>query len=110
MFVMVGQSLMMFVFDEVWVVVNYKEMQFRDMCLGQLVDICIDVYFGCKFIGYVDFVQLGFGIVFSLLLVENVIGNYVKVVQCVLVKIVVDNWFVDLLIGFGMLVVFWIKV
>jgi multidrug resistance efflux pump len=40
-FAIAGQSLMMFVPDEVWVVANYKETQLRDMRPGQPVEFTI---------------------------------------------------------------------
>jgi membrane fusion protein (multidrug efflux system) len=105
-----GQSLMMFVPDEVWIVANYKETQLNDMRPGQPVDIRIDAYPGRKLTGHVDSVQPGSGTAFSLLPAENATGNYVKVVQRVPVKIVVDNWPADLPVGPGMSVVPWTRV
>ncbi|MBB4260458.1 MULTISPECIES: HlyD family secretion protein [unclassified Bradyrhizobium] len=109
-FVTAGQSLMMFVPDEVWIVANYKETQLNDMRPGQPVEIRIDAYPGRKLTGHVDSVQPGSGTAFSLLPAENATGNYVKVVQRVPVKIVVDNWPVDLPVGPGMSVVPWTRV
>lgn len=109
-FVTAGQSLMMFVPDEVWVVANYKETQLRDMRPGQPVEIRIDAYPSYKLTGHVDSVQPGSGTAFSLLPAENATGNYVKVVQRVPVKIVVDNWPSDLPVGPGMSVVPWTRV
>jgi membrane fusion protein (multidrug efflux system) len=109
-FVTPGQSLMMFVPDELWVVANYKETQLADMRPGQPVDIRIDAYPGRQLRGHVASVQPGSGTVFSLLPAENATGNYVKVVQRVPVKIVIDDWPSDLAIGPGMSVVPWVKV
>ncbi|RTM14105.1 MAG: HlyD family secretion protein [Bradyrhizobiaceae bacterium] len=109
-FVTAGQSLMMFVPDEVWIVANYKETQLADMRPGQPVEIRIDAYPGRKLTGHVDSVQPGSGTAFSLLPAENATGNYVKVVQRVPVKIVVDNWPADLPVGPGMSVVPWARV
>ncbi|WP_027553707.1 HlyD family secretion protein [Bradyrhizobium sp. Cp5.3] len=109
-FVTAGQSLMMFVPDEVWIVANYKETQLSDMRPGQPVEIRIDAYPGRKLTGHVDSVQPGSGTAFSLLPAENATGNYVKVMQRVPVKIVVDNWPSDLPVGPGMSVVPWTKV
>ena len=89
-FVTPGQSLMMFVPDELWVVANYKETQLADMRPGQPVDIRIDAYPGRQLSGHVASVQPGSGTVFSLLPAENATGNYVKVVQRVPVKILLD--------------------
>jgi membrane fusion protein (multidrug efflux system) len=105
-----GQSLMMFVPDETWVTANYKETQVTDMRPGQPVDIRIDAYPEHKITGHIDSVQPGSGTVFSLLPAENATGNYVKVVQRVPVKIVVDQWPTDVAIGPGMSVVPRVKV
>jgi membrane fusion protein, multidrug efflux system len=105
-----GQSLMMLVPDEIWIVANYKETQLSDMRPGQQVEFTIDAYPDRKLVGRVDSVQPGSGTAFSLLPAENATGNYVKVVQRVPVKIVVDHWPADLPIGPGMSVVPWTKV
>jgi membrane fusion protein (multidrug efflux system) len=109
-FATAGQSLMMFVPDEIWITANYKETQLADMRPGQPVDIRIDAYPGRKLRGRVDSVQPGSGTAFSLLPAENATGNFVKVVQRVPVKIVVDDWPSDLPLGPGMSVVPWTRV
>jgi membrane fusion protein (multidrug efflux system) len=105
-----GQSLMMFVPDDVWIVANYKETQLRDMRPGQPVEFTIDAYPGRKLTGHVASVQPGSGTAFSLLPAENATGNFVKVVQRVPVKIIVDNRPADIPVGPGMSVVPWTKV
>jgi membrane fusion protein, multidrug efflux system len=105
-----GQSLMMFVPDDIWVTANYKETQITDMRPGQPAEIRIDAYPEHKITGKVASVQSGSGTVFSLLPAENATGNYVKVVQRVPVKIVVDQWPTDVTIGPGMSVVPRVKV
>ncbi len=109
-FATAGQSLMMFVPDEFWITANYKETQLADMRPGQPVEIRIDAYPGRKLKGHVDSVQPGSGTAFSLLPAENATGNFVKVVQRVPVKIVVDDWPPDLAVGPGMSVVPWTRV
>jgi membrane fusion protein, multidrug efflux system len=109
-FATAGQSLMMFVPDEVWIVANYKETQLADMRPGQPVEVRIDAYPDRKLTGHVDSIQPGSGTAFSLLPAENATGNYVKVVQRVPVKITIDNWPADLPVGPGMSVVPWTKV
>jgi membrane fusion protein, multidrug efflux system len=109
-FVTPGQSLMMFIPDEIWVVANYKETQLADMRAGQPVELRIDAYPSRKLTGHVASVQPGSGTAFSLLPAENATGNYVKVVQRVPVKITIDNFPPDLPIGPGMSVVPWTKV
>ncbi|WP_294641308.1 HlyD family secretion protein [uncultured Aureimonas sp.] len=104
-YVQTGQSVAMFVPDDIWVTANFKETQITDMRPGQPVDIRIDAYPDHKIRGHVDSVQPGSGTAFSLLPAENATGNYVKVVQRVPVKIVADGWPQDVSIGPGMSVV-----
>jgi membrane fusion protein (multidrug efflux system) len=99
-----GQTLMMFVPNDVWVTANFKETQLALMRPGQHVDIEIDAFPDRSFSGHVDSIQSGSGTAFSLLPVENATGNYVKVVQRVPVKIVFDQQ-PDVLLGPGMSVV-----
>jgi len=105
-----GQSLMMFVPDDIWIVANYKETQLRHMRPGQPVEFTIDAFPGRKLTGHIASVQPGSGTAFSLLPAENATGNYVKVVQRVPVKIIVDQWPDDVPVGPGMSVVPWTKV
>jgi membrane fusion protein (multidrug efflux system) len=100
----------MFVPDDIWIIANYKETQLADMRPGQRVEFTIDAYPGRKLTGRVASVQPGSGTAFSLLPAENATGNYVKVVQRVPVKIVVDDWPSDIAIGPGMSVVPWTRV
>jgi membrane fusion protein, multidrug efflux system len=104
-----GQALMMFVPHELWITANYKETQLADMRAGQQVDIRIDAYPGRSFAGQVDSIQAGSGAAFSLLPAENAMGNYVKVVQRVPVKIVFTTN-PDVYLGPGMSVVPSVKV
>ena len=104
-FAQAGQSLAMFVPDEVWVTANFKETQITDMRPGQPVDIRIDAYPAQRVTGHLDSVQPGSGTAFSLLPAENATGNYIKVVQRVPVKITVDHWPDGAAIGPGMSVV-----
>jgi membrane fusion protein, multidrug efflux system len=104
-YVQAGQSVAMFVPDDIWVTANFKETQITDMRPGQAVDIRIDAYPDHEIKGRVDSVQPGSGTAFSLLPAENATGNYVKVVQRVPVKIVADSWPRDVSIGPGMSVV-----
>jgi len=87
-----GQPLMAIVaLDDIWVVANYKETQLKNVRIGQRVDIKIDTYPGRVFTGKVDSIMAGTGAAFSLFPPENALGNYVKVVQRVPVKIVFDK-------------------
>ncbi|WAJ26305.1 HlyD family secretion protein [Antarcticirhabdus aurantiaca] len=100
-----GQALAMFVPDQKWVTANFKETQIADMRPGQPAEIHIDAYPEAAIRGRVDSIQPGSGTAFSLLPAENATGNYVKVVQRVPVKIVVDSWPEGVSVGPGMSVV-----
>jgi membrane fusion protein (multidrug efflux system) len=100
-----GTNLSMFVPDEIWVVANYKETQLDRMRPGQPVDLQIDAYPERAFHGHLDSVQPGSGPAFSLLPPENATGNYVKIVQRVPVKLILDNPPTDVSLGPGMSVV-----
>jgi membrane fusion protein, multidrug efflux system len=69
------------------------------------VTLKIDAYPGRVIRGHVDSVQPGSGTAFSLLPAQNATGNYVKIVQRVPVKIVMDNPPTDVALGPGMSVV-----
>lgn len=85
-----GQELMKVInLDDIWITANFKETQLRDMKPGQRVTLEVDAN-GRKYDGKVDSVAGASGARFSLLPPENATGNYVKVVQRVPVKIVLD--------------------
>jgi membrane fusion protein, multidrug efflux system len=85
-----GQELMKVInLDDVWVTANFKETQLRNMRPGQRVTIEVDAT-GRKYEGRVDSIAGASGARFSLLPPENATGNYVKVVQRIPVKIVLD--------------------
>jgi membrane fusion protein (multidrug efflux system) len=87
-----GQPLMAIVaLDEPWVVANYKESQLSHVRPGQDVIFELDAYPGRQFRGKVDSIMAGTGAAFSLLPPENATGNYVKVVQRIPVKIIIDK-------------------
>ncbi len=88
-----GQTLLSIVKEQVWVVANFKETQIKKMAIGQPVRIKVDAYPGKIFHGRVESLQPGTGSVFSLLPPENATGNFIKVVQRIPVKIVVDTPF-----------------
>jgi membrane fusion protein (multidrug efflux system) len=85
-----GQTIFSIVPRDVWVTANYKESQLKNMTPNQKVQVSIDALGGRTFSAHVDSVQAGSGAVFSLLPPENAVGNYVKVVQRIPVKIVLD--------------------
>jgi membrane fusion protein, multidrug efflux system len=100
-----GTNLTMFVPDEIWVTANFKEIQLDRMRPGEPVTLRIDAYPGRVIHGHVDSVQPGSGTAFSLLPAQNATGNYVKIVQRVPVKIVMDHPPADVALGPGMSVV-----
>jgi membrane fusion protein (multidrug efflux system) len=90
--VAMGQPLMALVLsDEVWITANFKETQLGEMRPGQRVDIAVDAFGGKHFQGKVDSIAAATGARFSLLPPENATGNFVKVVQRVPVKIVLES-------------------
>ena len=85
-----GQQLLTVVpLNEVWVTANFKETQLRRMRVGQRAELHIDSS-GKTLKGHVDSIAGATGPLFSLLPPENATGNYVKIVQRIPVKIVVD--------------------
>lgn len=89
--VQAGQPLMAVVpLQEPWIVANYKESQLTHIRPGQKVSFRVDAYPGRRFSGNVDSIMAGTGAAFSLLPPENATGNYVKVVQRIPVKILID--------------------
>ncbi len=85
-----GQQLLTIVpLDEVWITANFKETQLKHMQPGQRVEISVDSN-GRTYKGHVDSVGGATGPIFSLLPPENATGNYVKIVQRIPVKIVLE--------------------
>lgn len=86
-----GSSMLAVVEDSVWVEANFKETQLSDIKIGQTADIGIDALNGQVIKGTVNSFAGATGALFSLLPPDNATGNYVKVVQRVPVKIVLDT-------------------
>lgn len=85
-----GQGLLVVVpLQDVWVTANFKETQLKKMRPGQRAELKVDTY-GRSFPGRVDSIAGATGSVLSLLPPENATGNFVKVVQRIPVKIVLD--------------------
>src|ERR1700730_5960684 len=85
-----GQELLKVIpLDEIWITANFKETQLRNIRVGQPVTIEVDAN-GRKYKGKVDSIAGASGARFSLLPPENATGNYVKVVQRIPVKIVLE--------------------
>ena len=90
-YVVAGQALMSLVTPEVWVTANFKEDQLDRLRPGQKVDMTVDAYPSLNLRGHLDSVQFGSGQRFSVFPAENATGNFVKIVQRVPVKIVIDE-------------------
>jgi membrane fusion protein (multidrug efflux system) len=104
-FAQAGTNLTMFVPDQIWVTANFKENQLDHMRPGDPVTLTIDAYPERPIHGHVESVQPGSGTAFSLLPAQNATGNYVKIVQRVPVKLVMDDPPTDVALGPGMSVV-----
>jgi membrane fusion protein (multidrug efflux system) len=86
-----GQPLMALIpLDNIWVTANFKETQLTNMKPGQRATVTVDAYGGREFTGHVDSIAAATGARFSLLPPENATGNFVKVVQRIPVKIVLE--------------------
>ncbi len=85
-----GEQLLTIVpLDEVWITANFKETQLKHMKPGQRAEIEVDSN-GRTYKGHVDSIAGATGPLFSLLPPENATGNYVKIVQRIPVKIVLE--------------------
>jgi membrane fusion protein, multidrug efflux system len=96
-----GTNLTMFVPDDIWIWANFKETQLDHMRPGQPVTVSIDAYPERPIRGHLASVQPGSGTAFSLLPAQNATGNWVKIVQRVPVKIVMENPPTDVALGPG---------
>jgi membrane fusion protein (multidrug efflux system) len=90
-YVTAGATMFLVVTPDVWVTANFKESQLGRMRPGDRVDIEVDAYPGYKLSGHVQSIQYGSGSRFSAFPAENATGNFVKIVQRVPVKIVIDR-------------------
>ncbi len=86
-----GQQIFSIVSPEVWVTANFKETQLTWIRPGQKATIEVDAYPQLHLTGHVDSVQLGSGSKFTAFPPENATGNFVKIVQRVPVKIIIDS-------------------
>lgn len=89
--VQAGSALFSLVSPDIWITANFKESQLARMNPGDKVEISVDAWPDMKLEGHVDSVQMGSGSRFSTFPAENATGNYVKIVQRVPVKIVIDK-------------------
>ncbi|MDI7688020.1 HlyD family secretion protein [Cronobacter malonaticus] len=94
--VQAGSALFSIVSPDIWVVANFKESQLERMRPGNKVEISVDAFPDLDLEGHVESIQQGSGSRFSAFPAENATGNFVKIVQRVPVKIVIDkgleNW------------------
>jgi membrane fusion protein (multidrug efflux system) len=90
-YLQVGASVLSIVTPEVWVTANFKETQLDRMRPGQHVAIAVDAYPSLRLSGHIESVQRGTGSKFTAFPAENATGNYIKIVQRVPVKIVIDS-------------------
>lgn len=89
--VQAGSALFSLVSADTWIAANFKESQLSRMKPGNKVEITIDAWPDMKLHGHVDSIQMGSGSRFSTFPAENATGNFVKIVQRVPVKIVIDE-------------------
>ncbi|MFJ3457077.1 HlyD family secretion protein [Scandinavium goeteborgense] len=89
--VQAGTALFSLVSTDVWITANFKESQLERMKPGNKVSMSVDAWPDMELEGHVDSIQQGSGAKFSAFPAENATGNYVKIVQRVPVKIVIDK-------------------
>lgn len=89
--VQAGSALFSLVSQEVWVMANFKESQLERMRPGNKVTVTVDAWPDLELEGHVDSIQQGSGSKFAAFPSENATGNFVKIVQRVPVKIVIDK-------------------
>jgi membrane fusion protein (multidrug efflux system) len=90
-YVTVGQQIFSIVAPEVWITANFKESELDRIRPGQPATIKLDAYPHLDLRGHVDSIRLGSGSKFTAFPPENATGNFVKIVQRVPVKIVIDK-------------------
>jgi membrane fusion protein (multidrug efflux system) len=89
--VQAGTALFSLVSADIWVVANFKESQLERMRPGNKVTLSVDAWPDLELEGHIDSIQQGSGSRFAAFPSENATGNYVKIVQRVPVKIVIDK-------------------
>lgn len=87
-----GSPLMSLVpLENIWIDANFKEVQLRRMRVGQHVEVTSDLYGGkVTYDGVVAGLSAGSGNAFALLPAQNATGNWIKIVQRVPVRILLD--------------------
>jgi membrane fusion protein, multidrug efflux system len=87
-----GEPLMALVpTDRLYITANFKETQLTGVRVGQPADVVADIYPGYVYKAHVDSISVGTGAAFALLPPENATGNWVKVVQRVPVKVILNQ-------------------
>ncbi|WP_435954445.1 HlyD family secretion protein [Dryocola sp. BD626] len=89
--VQAGTALFSVVSPDIWVTANFKESQLERMRPGNKVKLSVDAWPDMELEGHIDSIQQGSGSRFSAFPAENATGNFVKIVQRVPVKIVIDK-------------------
>lgn len=89
--VQAGTALFSLVSPDIWITANFKESQLERMRPGNRVTVTVDAWPDMKLEGHVDSIQQGSGSKFSAFPAENATGNFVKIVQRVPVKIIIDK-------------------
>jgi membrane fusion protein (multidrug efflux system) len=97
-----GAQVMALVPVRTWVTANFKETQLAHMRSGQPATVHVDACPTADIRGHVDSIQRGSGQAFAILPPENATGNFVKVVQRVPVKIILDDVPKDCPLGPGL--------
>ena len=90
-FVNAGAQLTALVPNQLWVIANMKETQMADVRLGQPVSFTVDALNDARLHGHVERISPATGSEFAVIAPDNATGNFVKVVQRVPVKIVLDG-------------------
>jgi membrane fusion protein (multidrug efflux system) len=89
-----GQTLLSVIpldVDNIWVAANFKETQLKNVHPGQAVMISVDTFGGREYKGHVESLAAASGARSSVLPPENATGNFVKVVQRIPVRILLDH-------------------
>jgi membrane fusion protein (multidrug efflux system) len=88
-----GTALMAVIpLDQLWIDANFKETQLSEVRIGQAVEVTSDLYGDdVKFSGTIDSLGAGTGSAFALLPAQNATGNWIKIVQRVPVRVLLNS-------------------
>lgn len=91
-FIAVGSTIATLVENEqTWIEANFKETQLTGLEIGMPVEISVDAYPGLALAGHIDSIGAATGAEFALIPAQNATGNWVKVVQRIPVRVVIDD-------------------